>query len=598
MKSKFIKKTQNCIVWLSTKLPLFKGVIGVFLVGLIIIVIDQPVYNWLMLPKSSLFTEFATYNYTENNVVIVLIWICSFLLAVSTIPFLLIFPSRRLYNIKAFTAYDQPLTYTALSGIKLSIPLALLSYYFIQRFQLFGLGLQGLEFTSFDGSKASGIKHLDFISVLLLIWFIHNSYRFRHKKITIKEVEKSRLVNDTPIALPIEDELNLKAVATVLVKDINGWIDVKYAFTIGVSGHWGSGKSSLFNLVKSQLMRNPANIIMDFNAWQYEAEINLSAPFLKELHLLLKPYILNSGKNYDKYINEILQSNSQWFSKLTPVFSQQQPVNTYINSIKQSILSSGKRLIVFIDDLDRLQANEIIEIFNIIRNVGNLPNILFIVAFDKDYLLNQLKNAKIKKASAFFTKFFQVEIPMGNISTDKLKRYLVDKLQDHFSQYFTDGNKQKLTIKDEKDQMNPEVFIVYYRLMDILTTIRDIKRLINGMNLIWPLVANKVDFMDFFILEVIRLKFPATYTLLKSESAMLLERDNIHVRLKETKRVSDRFNSDEEKCHYLLNKLFPNDSSMDKKKRIRYTRHYNNYFTFDHNQQEILDQIDQIIYED
>lgn len=571
-----------------------QGVFYVTLATLILFVIDQPLFNWLLLKDSSILSEFTTYDYTANNSIIILIWVVVILLLLA---WLLL--QRRLFSYIVLHSQtrkneldDSIITqFTFSNGIMLAIPFFLTVYYFVLRFQVFGLEINGLEFSSFRTDPPSVLKHLDILLILLVAWFIYILYIFWPKNIPQKT---SILENDSPITHSDDDLLNLRTIALALADEIKGWIDHKASFTIGLSGRWGTGKTSLMNLLKNELTNNPNNIIIDFNAWQYETEINLSAPFLRELQLRLKPYSLNSSKSFDSYIHEILQSNNSFYTKLSQIFSPSISVNELILKIRQDIITSGKRFIVFIDDLDRLQAKEMIEVFNIIRNVGNLPNTVFILAYDKEYIINQLKECKINRPDEYFTKFLQLEIPVGKIVHDKLKERLIGQLKIHFASQFYDAKNQKLTDANVSSQMTVESFIVYTRVMQVLHSIRDIKRFINALIIQMRLKVEQIEFHDLFVLEAIRLKYPTQYEILKHDRQRLLSEENGFLKYNHN---NNTLNSIEDNTFIQFMKLiFPQDNNTDNKKSIHYKRYYDNYFTFD-SVKDIRDKIDQIMYE-
>jgi hypothetical protein len=481
--------------------PFLQGLLLVLLTTLFLLVIDQPLYNWLISDIGSLVSYFTAYNYAENNGIIILFWIASLFLLLTLFlkrPFTSCFLS-----LEKGSEINHDATalarYTRANGLKLAIPFFLTAYYLMLRCQFTGLQIEGFEFTSFQNDSKAALKHLDILPFLSGIWFFHSVYIFCFRKSLPHKT--SVLENDSPITHSDDDSFNLKSLAESLTNEINVWSDKEASFTIGLSGKWGSGKTSLLNLLKNELNNNKSNIVFDFNAWQYETEINLSAPFLKELHLRLKPYTLNAGKSIDNYIHEVLQSNNSFFTSITKTFSNEKSVDELIGIIQHDIIASGKRFIVFIDDLDRLQFKEIMEILNIIRNVGNLPNTVFILAYDKDYIIKQLDKQNLDRSIEYFTKFIQLEIPVGKILREKLLEKLVESLKKSFPDQFYILNESKLKDQKMESQITAEVFVSMSRVMQILHTIRDIKRLINALSLQWQLKAGQIEFLDFFYIR-------------------------------------------------------------------------------------------------
>jgi hypothetical protein len=574
--------------------PFLQGLLLVLLTTLFLLVIDQPLYNWLISDIGSLVSYFTAYNYAENNGIIILFWIASLFLLLTLFlkrPF-----TSRFLSLEKGSEINHDATalarYTRANGLKLAIPFFLTTYYLMLRCQFTGLQIEGFEFTSFQNDSKAGLKHLDILPFLSGIWFFQSVYIFCFRRSLPHKT--SVLENDSPITHSDDDSFNLKSLAESLTNEINVWSDHKASFTIGLSGKWGSGKTSLLNLLKYELNNNKTNIVFDFNAWQYETEINLSAPFLKELHLRLKPYTLNAGKSIDNYIHEVLQSNNSFFTSITKTFSNEKSVDELIGIIQHDIIASGKRFIVFIDDLDRLQFKEIMEILNIIRNVGNLPNTVFILAYDKDYIINQLNEQKLDRPFEYFTKFIQLEIPVGKIIQDKLVEKLKGSINKHFENLFYNPKNQKLTDKYADSQLTFEAFLNDSKVMNHLTSFRDVKRLINALIIQWDLKKEKVEFKELLVLEIIRLKYPTVYESLKHNRQIILSEDNLYLFYLE-KDDPSKTKLDSQVSH-LVTFLFPYGVRPKSKKSIRFKRYYENYFTLDF-VKDIRDEVDQIIYE-
>ena len=75
----------------------------------------------------------------------------------------------------------------------------------------------------------------------------------------------------------------------------------------------------------------------------------------------------------------------------------------------QELQNNGQKFIIVIDDIDRLEASEILEIFKIIRGSADFPNLKFVCAFDKSYILSSLSNLSIAINDKYLEKFFQLE---------------------------------------------------------------------------------------------------------------------------------------------------------------------------------------------
>lgn len=124
-------------------------------------------------------------------------------------------------------------------------------------------------------------------------------------------------------------------------------------------------------------------------------------------------------------------------------------------------------IVVFIDNLDRLEAKELFEVLRIIRNTISFQNLYYIVAYDKNYALQTLEQQGIAEAEHYFEKIFQVEIPLPNPSIYSL-----------FDMFRKDVN----SMFSEKDLMNKGIKKVsakdIMQVVSVLPNYREIHRLV------------------------------------------------------------------------------------------------------------------------
>ncbi|MBK8819062.1 MAG: hypothetical protein IPN49_08205 [Saprospiraceae bacterium] len=100
-------------------------------------------------------------------------------------------------------------------------------------------------------------------------------------------------------------------------------------------------------------------------------------------------------------------------------FSASYSIDYYRKVIGASLRKQNKKLVIFLDDLDRLDGDEILEVFKIIRNSFDIANTFFIIGFDLDYVISQIKekiNSDLEKSITYLDKIFQLKINLPSIS--------------------------------------------------------------------------------------------------------------------------------------------------------------------------------------
>lgn len=203
-------------------------------------------------------------------------------------------------------------------------------------------------------------------------------------------------------------------IVTTLKSQIAGFYP-KNAFVIGVNGEWGSGKTTFLKRLEYKLRfelddDKKAPIVFWFNAWQHQGEKSIINNFFSQLKKELASYSGDAKASINNYLSKLLSLFDSKYSKGVNFLSMdllknQSTIKDYYDNLDNLISSIDRRIVIFVDDLDRLNKNEIIEVVRILRNVANFRNTLFICGFDKKYVL---KTGGFE--NKFLDKIFNIEI--------------------------------------------------------------------------------------------------------------------------------------------------------------------------------------------
>ena len=179
-------------------------------------------------------------------------------------------------------------------------------------------------------------------------------------------------------------------------------------------------------------------------------------------------------------------------------------------------------MFVFIDDLDRLDKAEIIEVIRLIRNTANFPNTVFIVAYDRNYVIEAIKGLNNHDATKYLEKIFQLEIDLPKSDVPVARNVLEDKLR---NLCFGDNERKEL------DQIfHPDSILLDSISLDtileghysgktidplsLLLSVRDVNRLVNSFSLSYMSLEGEVVITDLLYLEILRMKFPQVFLML------------------------------------------------------------------------------------
>lgn len=356
--------------------------------------------------------------------------------------------------------------------------------------------------------------------------------------------QKSQLFSDAAIRTFEEDELNRGVLAKTLAQFLYEH-SAQESFVIGVQGPWGTGKSSVKNLCKQSLKHdfNHEHVI-DFNPWQYINHEQLTQSFFDELIARLKVLKVNAEREIAAYslfyragapllmslmplvfrlmspdphnaaeaagiaagasvAKGSLESIGSLLSGLEAFFKNEQqkrPFSVLRDEIEKKLAGLTKPIVVFMDDIDRLNSTEIKAVFQFVKTVANLPHVIYVLSYQRETVVSALTTSDYD-GSSYLEKLVQFTFDLPTVEGPVLQRLIKTRLAKHFLS------------GDVSDEILPE----WNELIDILRidTVRKTNRLLNSAVFHKELLKMsdylEVNELDLLMLEAIRVFEPNVY---------------------------------------------------------------------------------------
>jgi len=340
------------------------------------------------------------------------------------------------------------------------------------------------------------------------------------------------LLEDTPSLTDYTDLYQRSNYANSISKHIKVTYP-KNSFAIGVIGEWGSGKTDFMLRLKACLEVESENIIVEFNPWRVTSPEAILEDFLQTVSSSLKKYNRSLTKKFREYSKKILQPGKdvqyRLFDTLLHEFFPEKTIQQQYESINSSIKSSSKKLIVIIDDLDRLSGKEVMGILRIIRNTANFSNTFFLVGLDEEYIVKVLENTKdFSNEREYLKKIFQLSITLPTYKKDIFQEAIQKIL-------ITDdlSEEERWQLKEILPRGRQELGVygiglfieeTQETLMEKLTgNIRDLKRFCNSFKILFHILKGEVDLSDLFIIELIKNRNLELYQMIKQRSILEFE---------------------------------------------------------------------------
>jgi hypothetical protein len=334
---------------------------------------------------------------------------------------------------------------------------------------------------------------------------------------------------DNAIRTSAEDLLGRGVTATTVVRAIRT-ADSTEGYVLAVVGPWGSGKTSILNLMQEELEQEETSIVIKFNPWMFSGAEQLVDAFFHELGAQLRE---TGGKKFDKIATAVDQY-SFLFSPLTliPVaggyisraIELAKGVKKYADTKKSSINAQREQLhdllseldspiIMTIDDIDRLSDEEIRAIFKLVRLTGNFPNLIYVLAFDRQRVEMALTGSGFD-GKAYVEKIVQQGIRVPELSTPQIANLLTGALNDAMSKI------DEFSYFDRDRWLDIQAEII----LPLVHTIRDIRRFAAAAATAAYDFNAEFNLTDVLALEAIRVFLPEKFdAIARSREALTAE---------------------------------------------------------------------------
>lgn len=349
----------------------------------------------------------------------------------------------------------------------------------------------------FDGIGMKNYKHLTiFLSPLQLLGLVFLPLTmagllvmkaFYSQLMPRNKIVPSFFMNDIELQSPDEDLLNVNDEAERFADRIwnGGSLD---SIVFGIDAPWGIGKSSFINLCIEHLRKKQEGldcIIYHFNPLRFQEKTNFLEKFIEGLaqeiqKQIFYPEMHSLISNYSKLIRGKIG-----LSILGMRFDANNNIDDAFDELDYSIKKLDKKIIIIIDDLDRLNFSEIKEILFSIKKSFMLPNVSYLLSYDTENIINLEKTPDdTEKVREFLEKFVNIKTSLF-LDSGVLSKYI--------SKNFDNAVKNNLlidpaTIIQTKDAITAIVEIYassdYHHYQEFLGDIRKIKRLINTIILL------------------------------------------------------------------------------------------------------------------
>lgn len=314
-------------------------------------------------------------------------------------------------------------------------------------------------------------------------------------------------------------------------------LNIQDTFTVGLFGKWGSGKTSIVNMMLNEIEEqqkgcpdNEKLIIVHFEPWNFSSTDQL----LSQFFIRLSNEFRSKGDKRLARIGEALETYSDAFDFLN-VFSGAGGLMSFLgkkgamtvgNKLKKGsnekdiskqkeyviklLEEQSNRILIVIDDIDRLSNEQIRQVFQLVTSVAKFPNTTYLLVFDKDIVVKALEKVQEGDGKDYLEKIIQMPIQIPDIKPAKLRQVLLDRLNEILSKHEGIGFQQIHWQKLYGPCIAPFV-----------DSLRMINRLCNAVQFKLSSISTEIDFADIVAISTLEIQHPEAYEWVKDHKALL-----------------------------------------------------------------------------
>lgn len=355
-------------------------------------------------------------------------------------------------------------------------------------------------------------------------------------------------------------------------------------YVIGLHGAWGSGKSTAINFIKAFLEKHNVEAedegakirLIDFRPWMVSGHQDLVAAFFKVFSEIVSQKKFSESvvgwtvKTAEKATDPIVDALSVMALAIDPSggagakiagqitkitlksalqrFKEEPSLQAAYAKLVAALSESKTRFLVFIDDIDRLQRDEIRSVMQMVKTLGKLPNVIYFLAYDRDVVWQALEEYPDYDGPSFAEKIVQQELALPGAPRSSLLAILDKELG--------------FVLGSTPNELRWH-YIVNHGVYRWIRHPRDVQKLSNAIKFAWPALEGEIDPQDLFAMEGLKLFDSDVYRWIRwnkdflfSQGRFLMGGDEI--RTKEVERLLESLaDDDKESIKTLLASLFP-----------------------------------------
>lgn len=336
------------------------------------------------------------------------------------------------------------------------------------------------------------------------------------KKGSIRNMKTNNFSSDSPVSLEDEDRFQRWNFSSRIGEVVAKRSD-ESSIIIGLYGPWGDGKTSVLNFIEKSLLTNIDVVCIKFNPWRYGGEDELLIGFFHQVAEALDAKLTTGTDTFKSIVKKGLPIAGAFLGSKDAgegigAFIAGPTIEELKARLEKELTERKKRILILVDDIDRLDKQEIYSLFRLVKLTADFKYTAYILAFDKDIVAASLQERYAGQSGnsgyAFLEKIIQVPLFLPAINKNTLVEVCFEGVLEALEL-------SEIELSDE--QM--ETFVGNFTLAftDKLKTPRRAKLFSNTILFALPILRGEVNPVDLMLVEAIRVFFPSLYECIRNQ---------------------------------------------------------------------------------
>lgn len=310
---------------------------------------------------------------------------------------------------------------------------------------------------------------------------------------------------DRPIQKKEDDRLRRAGFAQSIAEQIQ-YSPRDESYVTALVGPWGSGKTSVLNMIEEILSHGDAtHLFLRFNPWLFSKHEHLLAHFFQEIAAELRERrepeltgIWRGFEAYSRYLRPLRAVVEERGDRMGESDTEETSLNQRRRALEKALRNSTYRLVVVIDDIDRLEDGEIRDVMRLVRLVGDFPNMVYVLAYDRERVEEVLGAGG--RGKIYLDKIVQIEHRIPKLMQSDLSNLWLERVN-------TVLEGIPLFVVDKGHLTT----LVHQYLVPFFQGPREINRYVNALRPTVRRVGQEVALFDLMALEAIRVLVPKVF---------------------------------------------------------------------------------------